>query len=84
MISVVWIFLLQQPGATPLPREFDTNVGWNTLHNLWRGFLYQLPYIVLGLIVFGVFLITARVIKGVVRGDGLGSVRRGSRHPPDI
>ena len=44
MISLIWILLLQQPGATPLPREFDTNIVWTTLHNLWRGFLAQLPY----------------------------------------
>lgn len=70
MISLIWIFLLQQPDATPLPREFDTNIVWTTLHNLWRGFLAQLPYLVLGLIVFGVFLIIARVIKGVVHSAG--------------
>ena len=70
MISLIWIFLLQQPDATPLPREFDTNIVWTTLQNLWRGFLAQLPYIVLGLIVFGVFLIIARVIKGVVHTAG--------------
>ncbi|MDQ3472147.1 MAG: mechanosensitive ion channel family protein [Acidobacteriota bacterium] len=70
MISVVWIFLLQQAGATPLPREFDTNIVWNTLQNLWRGFLAQLPYIVLGVIVFGIFLIIARVIKGIVHTAG--------------
>ena len=29
MISLIWLFLFQQPAATPLPREFDTNVVWN-------------------------------------------------------
>jgi small-conductance mechanosensitive channel len=64
------MFTLQQPVASPLPREFDSGIIWNTLHDLWRSFLAQLPYVVLGLIVFGIFLVIARILKGVVHTAG--------------
>ena len=69
MIKLITILLLQQ-GGTPSAREFDTNIVWNALHALWRSLLAQLPYIVLGVLVFGVFLIIARVIKRVVHAAG--------------
>lgn len=64
------MLLFQLPEATPTPRRFDSGIVWDSLHSLWRGLLAQLPYIVLGLIVFGVFLLIARVIKGVVYAAG--------------
>lgn len=62
-------FLLQA-SPTPGQREFDTNILWRTLHNLWVSFLVQLPYIVIGFIVFVVFLLVARIIKRVIRAAG--------------
>ncbi len=53
-----------------MQRDFDQNLLWNTLHNLWVGFLGQLPYIVIGFIVFVVFLVVARILKRVVHAAG--------------
>jgi small-conductance mechanosensitive channel len=63
------MFLLQA-SPTPLQREFDKNLLWNSLHNLWAGVLAQLPYIVIGLIVFVAFLVVARIIKRAVHAAG--------------
>lgn len=68
-MSLMEMFLLQASPA-PLQRDFDQNLLWNTLHNLWVGFLAQLPYIVIGLIVFVVFLVVARILKRAVYATG--------------
>lgn len=62
--------VLLQASPTPMQRDFDKNLLWNTLHNLWVGFLGQLPYIVIGFIVFVVFLVVARILKRVVHAAG--------------
>jgi len=64
------ILLWQQPTPAARPREFDTGVVWQTLRNLGEGFLAQLPYIVIGIVVFGVFLIVARIVKSIVHAAG--------------
>lgn len=63
------MFLLQA-SPTPIQREFDKDLLWNSLHNLWAGVLAQLPYIVIGLIVFVAFLVVARIIKRAVHAAG--------------
>jgi small-conductance mechanosensitive channel len=68
-MNPIEMFLLQASPA-PMQRDFDQNLLWNTLHNLWVGFLGQLPYIVIGFIVFVVFLVVARVLKRAVRAAG--------------
>lgn len=68
-MNPIEMFLLQASPA-PVQRDFDQNLLWNTLHNLWVGFLGQLPYIVIGLIVFVAFLVVARVLKRTVRAAG--------------
>lgn len=70
MLRSISLCLLQEPVPTPIKREFDTNIVWTTLHNLWLSFLAQVPYIVLGLIVFVVFLVIARLIKRIVHAAG--------------
>lgn len=64
------LFLLQTPTPTVQPRQFDPGIVWQTLRDLGNGFLAQLPYIILGVIVFGVFWIIARVVKRVVHAAG--------------
>lgn len=66
------IFLLQQPNPTisPEPRQFDPGIVWRTISNLGNSLLEQLPYIVLGIIVFAVFLIVSRVVKRIVHAAG--------------
>ncbi|HEX6187321.1 MAG TPA: mechanosensitive ion channel family protein [Pyrinomonadaceae bacterium] len=68
-MNPIEMFLLQASPA-PMQRDFDQNLLWNTLHNLWVGFLGQLPYIVIGFIVFVVFLVVARILKRVVHAAG--------------
>ncbi len=68
-MRVLGSFLLQLSPAPP-PREFDKNLLWSSLHNLWVAFLAQLPYIVIGIVVFIFFLIVARIVKRAVHAAG--------------
>lgn len=63
------LFLLIQ-SQTANPRSFSTNIIWNTIRGFGESFLAQLPYIVVGIIVFGVFLVIARIIRNVVHTTG--------------
>ncbi len=62
--------LLQTPSPTVQPREFDAGIIWQTLRDMGNGFLTQLPYIVLGIVVVGVFVVIARIVKRVVHTAG--------------
>jgi len=62
--------LLQTPSPTLQPREFDAGIIWQTLRDMGNGFLTQLPYIVLGIVVVGVFVVIARIVKRVVHTAG--------------
>ncbi len=62
--------LLQTPTPIIEQREFDPGIVWQTLRDLGNGFLAQLPYIILGIIVLGFFLIIARVVKRIVHAAG--------------
>ena len=62
--------LLQTPTPIIEPREFDPGIVWQTLRDLGNGFLAQLPYIILGIIVLGIFLIIARIVKRIVHAAG--------------
>jgi len=61
---------LQTPTPTIQPREFDAGIIWQTLRDMGNGFLTQLPYIVLGIVVVGVFVVIARIVKRVVHTAG--------------
>lgn len=62
------ILLMQ---TTELPsREFDAGIIWQTIRNLWESFLAQLPYLVIGILVFGFFLLLARIINRAVATAG--------------
>lgn len=63
------LFLSMQ-SQTANPRSFDTSIIWNTIRGFGESFLAQLPYIVVGIIVFGVFLIIARILRNVVHTAG--------------
>ena len=64
------LFLLQTPTPLVEKREFDAGIIWQTLRDLWTSFLAQLPYIVIGIIVFVVFLVVARIVARVVHAAG--------------
>ncbi len=61
--------MMQQPTPTET-QGFDSNIVWNTISNITESFLARLPYIVIGVIVFGVFLLVARVVSGIIRTTG--------------
>lgn len=62
-------FLLFQQ-TPPAPRDFDTGVIWQTMRGMGEAFLAQLPYIVIGVIVFGVFVVVGRVLRKIVHAAG--------------
>lgn len=66
----IFIFQTPVPTAAPRPRDFNAGIIWQTLIDLWQGFLAQLPYIVIGLIVFGVFIVVARTASRLIHAAG--------------
>lgn len=61
--------ILLQTAAENYP-DFDFSIVWRTVRGLGEGFLARLPYLIIALIVFGVFLIVARIIMRVVHAAG--------------
>jgi small conductance mechanosensitive channel len=70
VINKLTALLLQTPTPVERPREFNAGIIWQTLRDLGESFLAQLPYIIIGLIVFGVFLIAARVVRAIIQTAG--------------
>lgn len=62
----MYIFLQQTPVADQ-PREFDVSILWRTFIDLAASLLARLPYIIVGIIVFIVFIIFARIAKNILR-----------------
>jgi len=62
------IFLLQT--AADNNRDFDFGIVWRTIRDVGESTLARAPYLVIALIVFGVFLIIARVVRGVIHAAG--------------
>ena len=65
-----FLLMLQTPTPTVQAREFDAGIVWRTLRNLGDSFLAQLPYIIIGIIVFVAFLIVARIVRRVTYAAG--------------
>jgi small conductance mechanosensitive channel len=65
-----YLTLLQQPQASPSPGGFDAGIVWRTLVGLGEGVLRRLPFVLIGLLVFAVFLVVARVAKRVLLTAG--------------
>ncbi len=51
-------------------QNFDIGVLWRSLQNLWVSFLSQLPFILIGLLVFAVFLVAARLASRLIVAAG--------------
>ncbi len=47
-------------------QSFNLNILWSSLTKLWVGLIEQSPFILIGLVVFVVFLLIARLIKNVI------------------
>ncbi|HEU4595312.1 MAG TPA: mechanosensitive ion channel family protein [Pyrinomonadaceae bacterium] len=60
--------LLQEAGD--VNRGFDAGIIWRTLAGLGESVLARVPYILIALLVFGGFLVAARVVRRVVRATG--------------
>ncbi len=58
-------FLLLQ-ATTRTGGEFDVGVLWRALEQMWVGFLQQIPYILIGILVFAAFLILGRITQKVL------------------
>ena len=62
--------LLQTPTPIIQPRDFDAGIIWQALRDLGNGFFAQLPYIILGIVLVGVFVVIARIVKRVIHAAG--------------
>ena len=52
---------------TPIPpRPFDQDVVWQVFSQLFVRFIAHLPYLILGFVVFVLFVIAARLVKGIL------------------
>ena len=52
---------------TPVPeRPFDPDVVWQVFSQLFVRFIAHLPYLILGFVVFVLFVIAARLVKGIL------------------
>lgn len=59
------MYLALQETATP-SRSFDPDVVWQVFSQLFARLMAHLPYLILGVIVFVLFLVGARLIKGIM------------------
>lgn len=62
------MLFFQEP--TPLPRSFDPDIVWQVFAQLLTRFVVHLPYLLLGFLVFLVFLIAAHIVKRVLNTVG--------------
>ncbi|MDQ3489864.1 MAG: mechanosensitive ion channel [Acidobacteriota bacterium] len=63
----MFLFLLQ---SEPTDGGFDLDTIWNSMFGLFDSFLSRLPYIVVAVIIFCVFLIVAKIVSRVISTAG--------------
>ncbi len=63
----MFLLLLQYE---PADTGFDVDTIWNSMYGLFNSFLSRLPYIVVAVIVFGLFLIIAKIVSRVINTAG--------------
>lgn len=63
----MFLFFLQNETATG---GFDLDTIWNSIFGMFNSFLVRLPYIVVGIVVFGVFLIIGKIVSKAIRTAG--------------
>ena len=51
---------------TPTPRSFDPDIVWQVFSQLFARLLAHLPYLILGFVVFVLFLVAARLVKRIL------------------
>jgi small-conductance mechanosensitive channel len=62
------ILLLLQNETTDA--GFDLDVVWNSFFGMFNSLLSRLPYIIIGVIVFLLFLFVARIVRSIIRTAG--------------
>jgi small-conductance mechanosensitive channel len=63
----MFLLLLQNE---PADAGFDLDTIWNSMYGLFNSFLTRLPYIIVAVIVFAVFLIIAKIVSRVISTAG--------------
>jgi len=63
----MFLFLLQNE---PAGNNFEFGVIWDSMYALFNSFLSRLPYIAVAIIIFGVFLIIAKIVSRVINTAG--------------
>jgi len=63
----MFLFLLQNE---PADNNFEFGVIWDSMYGLFNSFLSRLPYIAVAIIIFGVFLIIAKIVSRVINATG--------------
>ncbi|HXG84125.1 MAG TPA: hypothetical protein VNI84_08870 [Pyrinomonadaceae bacterium] len=63
----MFLFLLQNE---PADNNFELGVIWDSMYGLFNSFLSRLPYIAVAIIIFGVFLIIAKIVSRVINAAG--------------
>ncbi len=69
-LTLAALLLLQQGGAVPGATAFSLDSLWDSIQGLAGSFLRQIPYLVIGVVVFLLFLIAARIVSRVLRETG--------------
>jgi small-conductance mechanosensitive channel len=62
---VVMLLYFQEPGRTPV-QSFDPDIIWQVFVQLADALLARVPYVLLGLLTFVLFIIVARILKGIL------------------
>ncbi len=63
----MFLFLLQNQ---PADGSFALDTIWNSMFGLFNSFLLRLPYLVVALIIIGVFVIIAKVVSRIINTAG--------------
>ncbi len=64
------LLLLQQGGSVHPAKPFSLDSLWDSIQGLATSFLHQIPYLVIGIVVFLLFLIAARIVSRALRETG--------------
>lgn len=59
------LLYFQEPGRTPV-QSFDPDIIWQVFVQLADALLARVPYVLLGLLTFVLFIIVARILKGIL------------------
>ncbi len=62
--------LLQQPAPKNAPSGFDPNIIFNTLADITGWFLSRIPYLIIGIVVFALFIFAGRIVKRILLTAG--------------